>query len=98
MGRILDIVFDLILVAVVGRVLTSAFGGFFGHGNTRSTRPGSPHGMEEEKETVRGVTVRDPVCGMFVSTELSHQLEWHGKTLHFCSEECLKQYRKSATA
>ncbi|MGH9453009.1 MAG: YHS domain-containing protein, partial [Terriglobia bacterium] len=43
-----------------------------------------------------GKTVRDPVCGMFVSTELSHRLNWHGEVLHFCSEECLQNYRKSA--
>ncbi|MGH9356076.1 MAG: hypothetical protein ACRD10_08095 [Terriglobia bacterium] len=33
---------------------------------------------------------------MFVSTELGHRLNWRGKVLHFCSEECLEQYRKAA--
>ena len=42
---------------------------------------------------VRGEMARDPVCGMFVSTELSHRLKSHGQTLHFCSEECLQKYR-----
>lgn len=98
MGRILDIAFDLILVAVVGRVLTSVFGGFLGSGHANSARRGSRQDSEGKKQTVRGVTVRDPVCGMFVSTEVSHRLNWHGETLHFCSEECLRQYRKSATA
>ncbi|MGH9450988.1 MAG: YHS domain-containing protein, partial [Terriglobia bacterium] len=98
MGRILDVVFDLILVAVVGRVLTSVFGGFLGPGHGHSARTAWHQDSADKKQTVRGVTVRDPVCGMFVSTELSHRLEWHGKTLHFCSEECLRQYRNSATA
>lgn len=42
----------------------------------------------------KGQTARDPVCGMFVSTELSHKLNDGGLTLHFCSRECLEQYQK----
>jgi len=38
---------------------------------------------------------RDPVCGMFVSTQLSHRLNEGGRTFHFCSDECLKRYRES---
>jgi YHS domain-containing protein len=43
-----------------------------------------------------GKMVRDPVCGMFVSTELSHQLTEQGQTLHFCSRECLERYQKQS--
>ncbi|MGA2983181.1 MAG: hypothetical protein ABSG32_05170 [Terriglobia bacterium] len=39
---------------------------------------------------------RDPVCGMFVSTELSQQLTRGADTLHFCSRECLDKYQKDA--
>jgi YHS domain-containing protein len=39
---------------------------------------------------------RDPVCGMFVSTELSQQLKRGTGTLHFCSRECLEKYAKGA--
>jgi YHS domain-containing protein len=45
------------------------------------------------RSAVRGEMARDPVCGMFVSTELSHRLKSRGQTLHFCSEECLEKYR-----
>jgi YHS domain-containing protein len=41
-----------------------------------------------------GKTERDPVCGMFVSTELSHRLVRGSETLHFCSHECLERYQK----
>ncbi len=41
-----------------------------------------------------GETSRDPVCGMFVSTELPHRLRQGSKTLYFCSRECLEQYQK----
>ncbi|HEV2423765.1 MAG TPA: hypothetical protein VGZ29_02945 [Terriglobia bacterium] len=43
-----------------------------------------------------GQMVRDPECGMFVSTELSHRLKEQGHTLHFCSEACLEKYRSHA--
>jgi YHS domain-containing protein len=41
-----------------------------------------------------GKTERDPVCGMFVSTEVSHRLVRGSETLHFCSNECLERYQK----
>jgi YHS domain-containing protein len=41
-----------------------------------------------------GKTERDPICGMFVSTELSHRLVRGSETLHFCSRECLERYQK----
>jgi YHS domain-containing protein len=37
---------------------------------------------------------RDPVCGMFVSTELSQQLRRGMDTVHFCSRECMEKYKK----
>jgi YHS domain-containing protein len=40
--------------------------------------------------------VRDPACGMFVSTELPHQLKRGKETLHFCSRECLEKFQKDA--
>jgi YHS domain-containing protein len=98
MARLIDVVFDLILVIVVVRMLWSALRGLFGSAATRSSPTDRASRPQGERETVRGETARDPVCGMFVSTELSHRLEWHGKLLHFCSEECLNQYRKSASA
>ncbi len=42
-----------------------------------------------------GQTARDPVCGMFVSTELSHRLTRGKETLHFCSRECLERFQKN---
>jgi len=46
----------------------------------------------------QGEMARDPVCGMFVSTELSHRLKWKGQTLHFCSAECLESYQRQSRA
>jgi YHS domain-containing protein len=46
----------------------------------------------------QGEMARDPVCGMFVSTEVSHPLKWRGQTLHFCSNECLQKYQNQSRA
>jgi len=35
---------------------------------------------------------RDPVCGTFVSAEISYPLELDGESLHFCSAECRDRY------
>ena len=59
-----------------------------GSGGGRPNRPSQP--------LIQGETARDPVCGMFVSTEVSHQLTEQGETLHFCSRECRERYRKES--
>jgi len=91
MGRVLEYVLDLAVALMVGRVLSSALrqvvrGSIFPEGSAGTRGAGS--------QTVRGQTARDPVCGMFVSTELSHRLTRDGKTLHFCSRECRGIYEK----
>ncbi|MGH9433480.1 MAG: hypothetical protein ACRD3T_18270 [Terriglobia bacterium] len=106
MSAILEYLFELFALMVLGKVLNSAFHRFFGGstirfgvpgqgGRPRQTGRGNP--SQERPKTVEGKTARDPVCGMFVSTELSHRLNWHGDVLHFCSEECLQNYRKHAS-
>ena len=59
-----------------------------GSGGGRPSRPPQP--------LIRGETARDPVCGIFVSTEVSYRLTEQGETLHFCSRECLERYRKES--
>lgn len=51
-------------------------------------------GARPAAATVHGKMARDPMCGMFVSTEVSHRLRRDGKTLHFCSAECLERYSR----
>jgi len=59
-----------------------------GSGGGRPGRPSQP--------LIQGETARDPVCGMFVSTEVSCRLTEQGETLHFCSRECRERYRKES--
>jgi YHS domain-containing protein len=96
MGRFLLYVFEFVTAALflraLGRSLRAGFGVprihiWTSRGGSHPRQPASPH---------RGETVRDPVCGMFVSTELPHRLTRGKETLHFCSRECLEQYQKDA--
>ena len=45
-----------------------------------------------------GKTFRDPVCGMFVSTELSYNLKLGSGAVHFCSAECMKKYQEQKSS
>lgn len=95
--RLLAYLFDLFVLVVMARLLGMILNRLFGKPQAFRWSP-SAHGRgapsEAAAETRQGETVRDPVCGMFVSTELSHQLKQDGQTLHFCSLECKDRYLK----
>lgn len=92
MGRFFVYLLNLIFVVFLGWVLNRLLRAAFGPQNTANVR--TPRGSENR--AIRGETARDPVCGMFVSTEVSHRLSHNGETLHFCSQECLKRYEADA--
>jgi len=84
---------DLAFLVGVVWTISKTIRGLAGGG--RSAVRGRP-GPEQKSapQSAQGRTVRDPVCGMFVSTEVSHRLV-HGKeVLHFCSQECLEKYER----
>ena len=56
----------------------------------RSPLPSRTHGGMDSQasRTVVGEARRDPVCGTFVSTELSVKALVGGQEHHFCSSEC----------
>ena len=96
MARLLAYLFDLILIMVVGWMMRRIFQALGGNPQASPRRrneapPASPG------PALRGETARDPVCGMFVSTELSHRLQRGGETIHFCSRECLKRFESEAS-
>lgn len=95
MGRILDLVFDIILFVVVEQVLARAISRLMG-GGVRFSHPGFRPRPKEKKEPLRGEAVRDPVCGMFLSKDLAHHYEWRGQL--FCSRECLEKYKSQDNA
>jgi YHS domain-containing protein len=97
MVRLLLYLWDLIIVTIIGWILARIVQRLFGTSipNPRAARPRAPDA--NSRPAITGETARDPVCGMFVSTELSHQLRRNGETLHFCSRECLERYQANVT-
>ena len=92
MGSLLSYVLDLIFFVIVAKLLGRVVQNLFGPAPSRGRPPGNqPAGSPQVRA---GKTMRDPVCGMFVSTELSHRLVRGSATLHFCSSECLERYQK----
>ncbi len=96
MVRLLVYLFELIVVVLVVRLLSRALNSLFGTPPLGSAR-GQGARPARDAEAPHGETARDPVCGMFVSTDLSHRLKRDGETLHFCSRECLERYKENAT-
>jgi YHS domain-containing protein len=92
MGSLLSYVLELIFFFVIVKMLGRALQGLFGPSPSRGKASGGPR-VDSSQERI-GKTERDPVCGMFVSTEVSHRLVCGSKTLHFCSNECLERYQK----
>ena len=94
MGRILVYLFELLMLFLFLRYLWRAVRSTFKTSGVHFRAYTNPTWQHKVPETRRGEMVRDPVCGMFVSTELSHKLRQSGQTLHFCSRECLERYEK----
>jgi YHS domain-containing protein len=96
-AQLLDALMDLVFLIGVAWTLTRSVRSLFGR--TEQGFHGAPNsGSRRKAEPIRGRTARDPVCGMFVSTEVSHRLVRGNKTLHFCSQECLDRYEKKAVS
>lgn len=53
---------------------------------------GDKQGGSAERRLDADDMVRDPVCGMYISTRDALTLRRRGGTLYFCSEECRRRY------
>jgi YHS domain-containing protein len=85
----MDLVFMIGMVYAIARAIRSILGGA---SKSFGTRPRS--GPKPKSKAPQGRTVRDPECGMFVSTEVSHRLTHGSKVLHFCSQDCMEKYER----
>lgn len=94
MARLLAYLVEIVVLLLVLRRLLG-FLGLFGRPQARVWTWRSGSAERPAKTQVQGEVARDPVCGMFVSTELSTNLTLDGRTLHFCSRECLERYQKT---
>lgn len=91
--RLLEILFWVVIVVWVlrllfGRLLRVYFG------STRSRTNAPPPAPPARG----GETFRDPVCGTYVSPEVSVSALFQGQRVHFCSEECMERYRSRSPA
>jgi YHS domain-containing protein len=50
--------------------------------------------VAEKWNSVRGAAemVRDPVCGLYISSREAISLVRLGKTLYFCSDKCMQRF------
>ena len=91
-GYIIDVIFLLATLRMVWGALRHLF-----DPKTANTGNRGPAAAQTAAHP-QGEMARDPVCGMFVSTEVSHPLKWRGQMLHFCSAECLEKYKSQSRA
>lgn len=85
----MDLVFMMGMVYAISRTIRGILGG----GRRGSNAP-HRSGKKATPSAAQGRAVRDPVCGMFVSTEVSHRLVEDGHVVHFCSKNCMESYEK----
>jgi YHS domain-containing protein len=96
MGSFLLDVLELVILVLFVKAMARSLGSLFRSPRIHiRTSVGGP-AAAPSTASHRGETARDPVCGMFVSTEVSHQLRQGKETLHFCSAECLEKHQKDA--
>ncbi len=94
MVRLLVYLVELIVLALALRRVVQALFHLPGEPRLRVWHWGGGVNQPRDRRTVQGETARDPICGMFVSTELSQRLTLGERTLHFCSPQCLERYKK----
>jgi len=92
LGYLIDLVFLLWMARLLYAGLRRLFAAKVGAQGSRGASSARPAGAAP------GEMARDPVCGMFVATEVSHRLKWKGELLHFCSQECLEKYQAQTRA
>jgi YHS domain-containing protein len=96
MGSFLLDFLEFVILALFLKAMSRSLGSLFRSSGINIRTSGNAPPRPPSAAPQRGETARDPVCGMFVSTELSQQLRRDAETLHFCSRECLEKYQKDA--
>src|SRR5712692_5533425 len=85
---VMRFLFFFIVLMLLWRMIRALL---FGHRSP--PQPASPSGASQTPPAI-GKTVRDPVCGTYVATELAIPGPSGGDPVYFCSEECKRNYRK----
>lgn len=79
------------IVWIVRFLLSGLIGG---SANTRRSSQfyGAAPSQDRSEPASKGEMKKDPQCGTYVATELSHKARYGGEVLHFCSQECQDAY------
>ena len=93
MGRLFSYFLQIILIFFLLRLVWGLARRFLGKAQAAFRTRREP--SDTERFTTRGKTFRDPVCGAFVSPELSHRLKRGDETFHFCSPECRGRFQET---
>jgi len=96
MGSFLLDALEFIILALFLKAMARSLGSLFRSPGIHLRTSGSASPRPASTVAHRGEMARDPVCGIFVSTEVSHRLRRGTETVHFCSRECLEKYQKDA--
>lgn len=78
------------LQAVLWGVVTGGLLAFVHQPGESDPHPKNCGGPENSSPAIR--LYRDPVCGTYVSPEISIKLEKSGQITHFCSAGCRERY------
>jgi len=84
---LLEIVLPILLFTFLRALLRSIFQGF----KTAAT----PQTVSRQPPSVQagGELMKDPVCGIYVSSAVAITRTVDGRLVHFCSKECRDKYR-----
>ncbi len=86
----------VLLVLIVFLLLRSIVRGFLQSSSDRQRfEPHSTDPKGGDRNVKMGKMEKDPVCGTYVDVATSIHAPFGGEVLYFCSEECLKKYKKS---
>jgi len=86
-------------MSLLGRMIRAVLWGVVTGGLLSIVRQASDRQMDgapPRKSPATNRLHRDPVCGTYVSGEISVKLEQAGHIAHFCSTECRERYAQPA--
>lgn len=91
MGRFLGLLLVFIMVVPLIRMVLGMLARMFTNfaAGKRQPAPAGP-----ARVPAGGTLRKDPICGTFVSESVAKTLSNGGKTYHFCSDACLKQFQE----
>ena len=83
-SKILAFVFFLIVLNAIRSFLSQLLAPASKRSGKQPQRP-----AKGPRRTISGQMEKDPVCGMYVASDLAVTTRVKGETVHFCSDKCL---------